>query len=215
MRRVAAAALCAAAITAGVAPEAIAERAGDGDVARAREHYETGRRLYEVGEYRKALAEFRAAHVVRPDPVFLYNSAQCQRQLGERDEALTLYRRYLALDPQSPVRDQVLKRIRELEAAAPEAPPAQAPPVPVPVAVPATREVVAGTASPPGARFGETEHAGGTVTDRAERARPLHHRWWFWAGLGVAAAALTTTGLVLSRQGAHADPPCPAGVSCP
>jgi tetratricopeptide (TPR) repeat protein len=141
------------------------------DSAGARQHFETGTRLFQVGEYRKALEEFRAAHVAKPDPAFLYNSAQCHRLLGERREALTLYRRFLVLEPETPKRPLVEKQIRELElATAPPTPP------PAPVVL-ADRPAAAPPANP-----------------------PLHRRWWLWAGI-VAVTAGVVTAVALSSRG--------------
>ena len=62
------------------------------------------------------LDEFKAAHLAKADPVFLYNIAQCHRQLGEREQAITLYRRFLAASPNAPDRPEVERRVAELEA---------------------------------------------------------------------------------------------------
>src|SRR6186713_794266 len=61
------------------------------DVARARAHFDKGRTFFEVDEYRKAIAEFKAAHIEKPDPAFLYNIAECHRRLGEASDALVYY----------------------------------------------------------------------------------------------------------------------------
>src|SRR5204863_956355 len=66
------------------------------DAAGARAHFDKGRTFFEVDEYRKAIAEFKAAHIEKPDPAFLYNIAECYRRLGEVPEALQFYRRFLA-----------------------------------------------------------------------------------------------------------------------
>ena len=58
------------------------------DAAQARVHFERGRTFFEVDEYRKAIAEFKAAHIEKPDPAFLYNIAECHRRLGEASDAL-------------------------------------------------------------------------------------------------------------------------------
>ena len=49
------------------------------DVGAARSHFTRGTRLYEVGDYRQALEEFKNAHVAKPDPAFLFDIAQCHR----------------------------------------------------------------------------------------------------------------------------------------
>jgi len=62
---------------------ALAPRLAIADAAQARVHFERGRTYFEVDEYRKAIAEFKAAHIEKPDPAFLYNIAECYRRLGE------------------------------------------------------------------------------------------------------------------------------------
>jgi tetratricopeptide (TPR) repeat protein len=86
------------------------------DIEAAKAHFSRGTRLYQVGEYRQASEEFKAAHLAKPDPAFLYNIAQCHRQLGELEQAVTLYRRYLAGSPNASNRAEVEDRIADLEA---------------------------------------------------------------------------------------------------
>ena len=87
--------------------------------ATARAHYETATRLYDVGEYEKALAEYKAAYVAKDDPAFLFNIGQCYRQLGQEAEALNFFRRYLKkAPPDDPNRAQVEARYRDTAAAA-------------------------------------------------------------------------------------------------
>ena len=86
------------------------------DIEAARAHFSRGTRLYEVGEYRQALAEFKAAHISKPDSAFLYNIAQCHRQLGELDQAVVMYKRYLSTTPKATNRSEVEKRIADIEA---------------------------------------------------------------------------------------------------
>jgi Tfp pilus assembly protein PilF len=82
----------------------------------AKSHSQRGTRLYQVGDYRQALEEFKAAHLAKPDPAFLYNIAQCHRQLGEDEQAITLYKRFLAASPNAPNRAALEKRIAEMAA---------------------------------------------------------------------------------------------------
>ena len=89
MRKVLAASLSLFIVLVAAAGWAVAEPNGDASIARS--HFEKGTRLFQVGDYRQALVEFRAAHVAKPDPAFLWNIGQCHRQLGELPEALTMY----------------------------------------------------------------------------------------------------------------------------
>ena len=90
-------------------------------VARARAHFDKGRTFFEVDEYRKAIAEFKAAHIEKPDPAFLYNIAECYRRLGELPEALQFYRRFLATaPPDDKTRAIVEQRIADLKTVAEE-----------------------------------------------------------------------------------------------
>ena len=86
------------------------------DAASARAHFDRGRTFFEVDEYRKAIAEFKAAHIEKPDPAFLYNIAECFRRLGEVPEALQFYRRFLATaSPDDKTRPVVEQRIADLK----------------------------------------------------------------------------------------------------
>jgi tetratricopeptide (TPR) repeat protein len=88
------------------------------DPGHARAHFELAKRYFQVDEYRKAIEEFKAAHIEAPDPAFLYDIAECHRHLGESRDALVFYRRFLALSPpNTPTRAIVEKRIAELQAA--------------------------------------------------------------------------------------------------
>jgi hypothetical protein len=93
-------------------------------------HYKKGRSLYNVSEYRAALDEFKQAYVLHEDPAFLYNIAQCHRQLGNHREAITFYKRFLNESPRAPNRREIERLIGELEEKAAAAPKAPVPPVP-------------------------------------------------------------------------------------
>ena len=89
---------------------------------------------YQLGEYREALKEFKEAYRLKQDPSFLYNIAQCHRQLREYSEAIKLYGNYLREAPDADNRDEVERQIRDLKAAAEKQrqEQASAPPVAVP-----------------------------------------------------------------------------------
>lgn len=106
-----------------------AARADDA-LLRARAHFETGRGMYELGNYSGAIREFSAGWDLVHKPEFVLNIGQCYRQLGQLAEARAMYRKFLAVarpdDPARPGVERVLAEIDRKLAAAP--PPATAPP---------------------------------------------------------------------------------------
>jgi hypothetical protein len=128
-------------------------RATDDPVAvEAKRHYEEGTKAFNLGEYPRAIAEFKAAYNAKPDPLLLYNIGQSFRLGGDAAQALFFYKSFLRNMANAPNRKEVEGRIRTLEklveeqknqppavaaAAAPaaarkeEPPPVPAPPAPV------------------------------------------------------------------------------------
>jgi tetratricopeptide (TPR) repeat protein len=74
-----------------------------------------GERLFKLGRYDEAVAEYRRAYELRADPRLLYHIAECYRELGAKDQSLFYYERYLAAAPEAPERDEVLDKITEIE----------------------------------------------------------------------------------------------------
>jgi tetratricopeptide (TPR) repeat protein len=74
-----------------------------------------GERLFKLGRYDEAVAEYRRAYELRADPRLLYHIAECYRELGAKQQSLFYYERYLAAAPDAPERDEVLDKITELE----------------------------------------------------------------------------------------------------
>jgi len=170
------------------------------DAAQARVHFEKGRTFFQVDEYRKAIDEFKAAHVERPDPAFLYNIAECYRHLGETKDALTYYRRFLTVAaPGDRTRPAVEKRIAELQAKAKAKPATEqilapatsvAPGSPVSEAAASDSAVMAG--SLPRATAPEPDPATLLAKPAPEpgpgdvgEGKPFYKRGWFFAALGV------------------------------
>jgi len=154
------AALAAVLVVAGVpaarAQEPAPKRSDDPAAVEARRHYEEGTKAFNLGEFPRAIAEFKAAYNAKDDPSLLYNIAQSFRLEGDAAQAVFFYRSFLRNMPTAPNRREVEGRIHTLEkqledqkkeeqkkeAAAPVAPvpdPAPVPPVvaPAPVAPPA------------------------------------------------------------------------------
>jgi tetratricopeptide (TPR) repeat protein len=86
------------------------------DKERARRLFEEGVTRYNLGEYATALARFKSAYEDFPDPSLLYNTAQCHRQLGEKGQAVTLYRSFLREVPGAANADEVRRLIVALDA---------------------------------------------------------------------------------------------------
>ncbi len=102
--------------------------------AEAREHYNRGRKLYDLNRYDEAIKEFEAGYELKDDPVFLYNIAQSYRLAGRYSEALRFYRNFLRNAPRSPKRAEVEQKIADMEKLSSEqVSPAPTPPRPVPV----------------------------------------------------------------------------------
>jgi tetratricopeptide (TPR) repeat protein len=78
-------------------------------------YFDRGALNYNLGHFQEATAAFEKAYEIEPSPILLFNIAQCQRQLGNNDRALFLYRRYLEQAPKAPNRADVTRRIAEIE----------------------------------------------------------------------------------------------------
>jgi tetratricopeptide (TPR) repeat protein len=198
------------------------------DKAQARLHFEAGARHYDLSEWDQALVEFKEAYRQMPDPSFLYNIAQCHRRLGHGEDALTFYRTYLRRAPEAVNRDEVERRIAELEAekqaqqlrqaeedrqhnaAAGPLAPAQG--------SEAARPSLLGH-EPPGDRSDEQVSLTQAPADSSSGHGSIFTRWWFWTAVGALVTGGVVAGLLLSRGGGT-KPFCPdcansAGVNLP
>jgi tetratricopeptide (TPR) repeat protein len=114
------------------APNALAQADPSGAQAQARpgkaeqappaavEHYLRGRRWYLAGRYRDALNELKIALEHDPrSPDLLYNVARVYENLGEFDESIAYYQRYMEALPagSDDERDKTGKTIRRLQGA--------------------------------------------------------------------------------------------------
>jgi tetratricopeptide (TPR) repeat protein len=67
--------------------------------AKARKLAERGRELHERGDYARAIVAFKEAYVLAPSPGLLFNLAQAYRLQGNCDDAVLMYRRFIASVP--------------------------------------------------------------------------------------------------------------------
>ena len=85
------------------------------DKEKARALFDRATKQYNLGEYATAADAFKAAYDEFPDPTLLYNLAQCERQLGHKQRAITLYRSYLREVTDAPNAAEVHRLIAGLE----------------------------------------------------------------------------------------------------
>ncbi len=92
-------------------------KAGSPDDARkeklARAHFDTAERAFNLGKFGDALVAYEAAYQVLPLGPFLFNVAQCHRNLRNHERAVFFFERYLALAPKAPNRKVVEGLITE------------------------------------------------------------------------------------------------------
>ena len=81
----------------------------------ARRHYERGEKLFALGKFDDALEEYQTAFDAKPLPGFLYNIGQCYRNLGDYDQAIFSFKKYLKLDPDAQNKEAVEQLITDLE----------------------------------------------------------------------------------------------------
>jgi tetratricopeptide (TPR) repeat protein len=125
---------------------------------KAKEHYEKATRLYNLAKYVEAIEEYQQVYLVSADPRMLFNIAQSYRLADQPAEAVRFYRNYLrnapaVPRPEDPKREDIEKRIADLEKVAEErrkSQPALTPPGPVsPLPPPVTTTPPPVTPPPP------------------------------------------------------------------
>jgi len=164
--------LAAAAVTLPARPAVAREASDDAALKRAQGHFRKGEKLFALGRFDDALEQYEKAFEAKPLPGFLFNIAQCHRNLGSFDEAIFSFRKYLRLIPDAENREATEELINELEAekARSGSRPVRPRVEPIPDGKPAVR---------------------------TPASKPIYTRWWFWTGVVVVAGAATTA-VVLS-----------------
>jgi tetratricopeptide (TPR) repeat protein len=147
-----------------------------------------GQQLLDRGETQAAIAAFRRAYELRADARFLYDIAECYRQLGLVDQALHFYQSYLSAAPDAPDRDDVEAQIAALERRGP------APQPPAPALKPSFQNDVVIVPVPEG------------PAPDASHERPLWKRWWVWTAVGVVVVGGTVLAFTLGRDKTEVPP---------
>ncbi|MDY7232192.1 tetratricopeptide repeat protein [Hyalangium rubrum] len=177
--------------------------------AQARVKFTEGTEAYDKGEFRQALKHFDGAYKLAPLPGFLFNVAQCHRQLGAFERAAFFYRRYLALSEKEPPNAPMVKElIAEMDTRAKAVALAKAGDKTRPKVEPAKGKDARGA---PTQERASLKDAGRRALDiRTSRSmsageplalppeavpgapvpevkEPLTRKWWVWAGAGAVA----------------------------
>jgi hypothetical protein len=207
--------------TAGVRPGAMgrAQAADSEAVSKAREHYKNGEKAFKAGRFDEALREWEAGYQLSNRPLFLLNMGHAERRRGQLGNARTLYKRFLLMEPETKLRDEIEGVLREIDSAlanedgAGKAPGATAAPQPNGASEPAAstnerdaKDVSLSPPSPAALAAEVTSQDSGTMihdSPRAEPPPPVWRRWWFWAGAGAVVAAGVVTTVLLRRGDAY------------
>lgn len=144
--------------------------------AAARVLFDYAQREYDLGNFNDALGGYSEAYRLVPEPALLFNIGQCHRQLAQYERAAFFYRRYLALDPDSPDAPLVKELIQTMEAKQAEQE-QKAAAAKTALAVPLTPE----------------------STERPPSGPAFLRNRWFWAGVGVVAIGATSV-VLLTRS---------------
>lgn len=156
----------------------------------ARAHFDRAEKAFNLGRFDDALQAYQAAYEALPLPAFLFNIAQCHRNLRNREQAIFFYQRYLSLAPDAPNRPVVEELIAE------------------------QKRLLAAQEPPPPDEKGvdldaRPEPASGAVAKLDEKpAEPPKTRWERsrWWLLGALGAGLVGGVLILANRGGSSLP---------
>jgi len=83
--------------------------------AMAKEHYKLGLDAYKNGKYPEAIKELKKAYLLKRLPALLLNIGATYRKMGDVDNAVYYYKKYLAEAPDARDRGEVEKTLAELD----------------------------------------------------------------------------------------------------
>jgi hypothetical protein len=86
------------------------------DRAAAKQAYEEALRAFNLGHWQDAVAGFEKSYTLSGDAALLFNVAQAQRQAGHVQEAIIAYKAFLREKPNTPNREMIEAKLKELEA---------------------------------------------------------------------------------------------------
>jgi len=171
---------------------------------------------YNLQRWDDALVMFQRAYEELHEPAFLFNIAQCQRQLGQYAAANRSYRAYLAALPDAANRDQARnlaeKMARLSEAEHPIAPT----PAPMTSPTPVVPRVEPATVGAKAADDGSSADLRLTQVAPRSRPTPVYKRWWLCTAVGVVVAgAAVGVGVGLATRSTTPTASTPLGTTSP
>jgi hypothetical protein len=87
------------------------------ELAQAKKAFEEGNALFKAGKLPEAIEKLKESFRLSRNAFLLYNIGHSYDQLGQKDMVLFYYRKFLSSAPaNAPMRDNVAKRVAELEA---------------------------------------------------------------------------------------------------
>jgi hypothetical protein len=103
-----------AAVAVVLAPVAVRAQPTD-TVTQARQHFQSGKQLFDASDYRGAIREFESANKLAPAPLLLFNIGLAYERLGEAGPALQYFKAYLEQMPNASNRSLVEIKIDRLQ----------------------------------------------------------------------------------------------------
>lgn len=179
----------------------------------ARAHFAAAQKAYDLGQFDQALKLYGDAYAAKPLPAFLFNIAQCHRQLQNHERALFFYRRFLSVAPPGTDTDTVDELISQVERAQADQAKADADRKHREQSAQETARQLEVEKAREKAALAEVEAAKEQALlvppVRQEvlppppppppPETPIYKRWWLWAGVGVVAAG-TATAVAIAAQ---------------
>jgi hypothetical protein len=198
------------------------------DEQRARDLYARAEKSFDVGKFAEALTDYQAAYEAKPLPGFLFNIAQCYRNMGNYERARFFFRRYLTVEPHAPNHRRVEELISEMtkkidaQGAAPATTPTTPPPVdakpaesklgdtevkpppaeakaPEPATAPPAAEAPPLPSAPPPAAADSSVPVVTATSPSPEESHPVYTRWWFWTGVTAVVVGGAVAAFFLTR----------------
>jgi tetratricopeptide (TPR) repeat protein len=151
--------------------------------AQAKEHYKTAETHYRLREFDQAVVSLKESYRLYPNPLLLFNIAQCYKELKDYEAAISFYENYLDKMPKADNRAEVEKYLKEVKTAKKAEDEQKRKEEEAKLAEAERLKAMAAPTPQP--------------VDGPEGEKPIFKKWWFWSAVGGFAAAGTGAGVVI------------------